>query len=646
MSRLWRCWLCGIAIFLGSMQCWAQDKTDSDVGEMEIGQTNRRGEIFYIFGRVLTIGGDPIHAATVQLNIGSTEKGRQTMTTNLQGMFETEIDPDSIKSTRLQGTLVASKTGYLEGREALDIDINDESKGIEIVLHTEGEDPEQLSLAALVNTLAPQLRDDAVKEFAQESDQKEFLRGCKEWLDKRNAAKAVDLLNKYTERAPDCMECRLLLSLALFDAGSWSEAKKQLKQVLKINDERTAKKPEPSLVLGILNAWRKQNNEAARLYLNALEADPENILALQELGRSLLELKKYEAAEEYLAKAIKAGADDAARILRIRALLEIGDVGEAAREMERYTEKHDVRVLPVGVRALFSNVRQHLLLLSYDQVNPVTTQSPEELIKAFPGLEGLEVAADQSMLDDILKKTGEGVDNFFKNFPNTVSREQVHQERLKKGEVKASLDQEFQYLLLARNEKLGLGVEEHRSTADGQDAFLAGRKKGLMLTSGFTSVSYMFHPFNRNGVDFKYLGKQTVDGHEAYVVAFAQKPETARMYTRFISDDGSAVILIHGLAWIDTGDFHIMRLHTDLLNPAPEVRLQKQTTEIQYQPVEFQGLSTPLWLPREVKVTVDWRGRILRNRHQYSDFKLFSTESRDEIKTPKIPATVPKEQLQ
>ena len=104
--------------------------------------------------------------------------------------------------------------------------------------------------------------------------------------------------------------------------------------------------------------------------------------------------------------------------------------------------------------------------------------------------------------------------------------------------------------------------------------------------------------------------------------------------------------LIHGLAWIDTGDFHIMRLHTDLLNPAPEVRLQKQTTEIQYQPVEFQGLSTPLWLPREVKVTVDWRGRILRNRHQYSDFKLFSTESRDEIKTPKIPATVPKEQLQ
>jgi thiol:disulfide interchange protein len=33
------------------------------------------------------------------------------------------------------------------------------------------------------------------------------------------------------------------------------------------------------------------------------------------------------------------------------------------------------------------------------------------------------------------------------------------------------------------------------------------------------------------------------------------------------------------------------------------------------------------WLPREVKVTIGWKGRTFRNLHRYSNYRLFSVET-------------------
>ncbi len=622
MNRLCRSLLFGVLIFLFSLPCRAQEILTIATYEVR--------------GRVLTPRGEPLREVTVKLNVVSSSEGKEfTMTTNLQGVFELEIDPDTIKAKRLQGTLIATKEGYAEGRGTVDLSLDDESSNIDIVLRETAEDPDKIYVSTLVSTLGPRLRDDGAKELTVEAERKEFLKGCEKLLDQRSSSEAIPLLKKSVERMPICVECRMLLSLALLDAGSWSDGNKQLIQAAKDNDARTAKRPEPTLVGGVLKAWRGQANDAGALLLQVLEIDPKNALALQELGRALVDLKKWEQADDYLNKALQAGAGDAARILRIRALIEFGDVVEASREMDRYTANRGGKEYSQEARTLFAAVRDHLGLLRSKQVNPVTSRSTEELIKAMPELQGLEAAADQSMLEEVLKRTGESVDAFFKGFPNTSSVEQVHQERLtKEGKLKASLDQEFLYLMLARSESTGLGIEEHRSTPEGLDASLTGLKKGLMLTQGFASVSYIFHPLNRIGAEFRYAGKQTIDGRATHVIAFSQKPETAKLITRFITDEGSAVILIHGLAWVDAEAFNILRLRTDLLGPVPSVRLERQTTEIQFQKVSFAGVTSDLWLPQEVKVTVDWRGRILRNQHQYSDFKLFNTEAKEESKQP------------
>ncbi len=91
--------------------------------------------------------------------------------------------------------------------------------------------------------------------------------------------------------------------------------------------------------------------------------------------------------------------------------------------------------------------------------------------------------------------------------------------------------------------------------------------------------------------------------------------------------------LVQGVAWIDELSFQIVRLRTGLLAPPPGAGLKQQTTDIRFEEVRFEKLPAGLWLPHEVVVTMDWKGEIFRNRHRYSDFKLFSVETKQEQKS-------------
>ena len=595
-----------------------------------------------ISGRVLSMQEQPIPDVSIKLETQASVEGRQTMKTDSKGEFHTEISFNSDTVTRLQGTLVAQKSDYIEGREILNLHYTDDSDGIEIILRQPGEGMNQLSLAALVKFLAPQLKENAAKEYAEEARQTEFVRGCEELIDQQNPAAAVTLFIKSIERTPDCLECQLLLSLAFMNMESWGGAKKQMEDASIINDLSDAKQAAIPLMKGIVESWRGRVNESVGYYVQVLEIDPKNALALQEMGRVGIAQRNWEVAEQFLSKALLAGAGEEARLLRVRALLEVGEVEEAANEMERYAAGRDVKKLSQSARTLNERVQNQLSLLSKGPIQSMITQPLDELLQALPALQGLTAAADQSLLEEILNKTGEGVNAFFQSIPNTASLEQVHQERLKKdGKVAEALDQEFNYIMLAQAGMPGLGIQEYRSTADGNDTNLGGLKQGLMLTSGFASVASLFHPAGRNDADFRYLGKQKLGGREVHVIAFAQKPQTAKMVTRFVTDNKSALALVHGLAWVDVEAFHILQIHTYLLNPLPEVQLQKLSTEIQFQEVSFAGLSKPLWLPKEVQITVDWRRRVLRNQHRYSEFHLFSVESKEERKPIKIPAPPP-----
>src|SRR6516225_910396 len=87
----------------------------------------------------------------------------------------------------------------------------------------------------------------------------------------------------------------------------------------------------------------------------------------------------------------------------------------------------------------------------YEKVRSVVDLTPTELRKAYPDLKKLDPAPSQDDLGLILQKVGEGVEAFIRDFPNTVSIEDVRRERLNQtGAVQESVAQTFNYLALGR----------------------------------------------------------------------------------------------------------------------------------------------------------------------------------------------------
>src|SRR5208337_3679007 len=178
----------------------------------------------------------------------------------------------------------------------------------------------------------------------------------------------------------------------------------------------------------------------------------------------------------------------------------------------------------------------------------------------------------------------------FANFPNTSSLEKIHQEKLQhKQKAGATLDQKFRYLCFTPAEDWGPDFNEYRTDLSGRQASPEGLADGFMLTSGFASAALVFHPRYQSQADFRYLGRQRVNGRDAYVIAFAQLPTKAKLNGAFKHGQTSVTTFSQGLAWIDSQSYQITHLRTDLLKPLPEINLERETTEIAFSEVHFKG---------------------------------------------------------
>jgi hypothetical protein len=273
----------------------------------------------------------------------------------------------------------------------------------------------------------------------------------------------------------------------------------------------------------------------------------------------------------------------------------------------------------------------------YVNVRSIVDWSPAELSEALPELKALKPAPSQEKLPLILRRLGENIEAFFQSVPNISCIEEITQDQLRPdGSAGKRLEQEFRYLVLAHREKSEINFEEYRTDGKGNRIEPQGLEGGFMLTRGFAAASLHFHPLLKSDSTFRYLGEQVVDGRETYVVAFAQRPGWAHLSGRVISSEvdpitesvreRSVLVLVQGIAWIDPVSFRCIRIRTDLLAPRLDIKLGRQSTDIYFGEVHFPRIVAPLWLPRQVIVTSEWRGRTFRNRHRYRDFKLFTVE--------------------
>jgi hypothetical protein len=248
----------------------------------------------------------------------------------------------------------------------------------------------------------------------------------------------------------------------------------------------------------------------------------------------------------------------------------------------------------------------------------------EELVKALPELRGLAPAADQQELPHILSAVGKTVEVSYQRFTEIIANEQVTQKQYgSNGHLERTIHHEFSYLILPRYDAGSVRIEEYRTGIDGKPA--QGSESGDLLTKGFASMWALFHTGNQVGSKFRYLGKQRSGTHLALVIGFAQRPGWA-IGVGLVNPrlEGPPVLVLQqGVVWIDTATNEILKMRADLLKPRLDVKLELQTTEIQFGEVHISDAdSTPLWVPLQVIVTTVWDGIVFRDEHLYSNYKL------------------------
>jgi hypothetical protein len=92
--------------------------------------------------------------------------------------------------------------------------------------------------------------------------------------------------------------------------------------------------------------------------------------------------------------------------------------------------------------------------------------------------------------------------------------------------------------------------------------------------------------------------------------------------------DKSVPIYYQDIAWVDTSDFRIVRLRSDLLSPATDLPLIQLTADVRSADTPVAGFSSPLWLPRHVAVTSQVSRRTFHDKHSYSNYRAFQVHAK------------------
>ena len=290
---------------------------------------------------------------------------------------------------------------------------------------------------------------------------------------------------------------------------------------------------------------------------------------------------------------------------------------------------------------------------SFEPTRALVDLTPAELVRAIPELRGFKPAENQEELNDILEKLGDKTEGLFEKMPNLISHEEVIQTR--RGSQ--PIWQEFEYLILSHRTQSAVTLDEYRvdlvtkkqlsSDSHNPAASPAGTSPSTAqdptqrsadtnsrnaaappLSQGFASKWVHFYPSNRSESAFSYLGQQQIDNHDAFVIAFTQKPGRVRSPGELLFQGHSIPLYYQGIAWVDESDFRIVRLRTDLIGPLKDVPLQGLTAEIYFGETTVAQAASSLWLPHKVIVTSKISGQIFQEEHLYSNYRVYQVESK------------------
>jgi hypothetical protein len=263
-------------------------------------------------------------------------------------------------------------------------------------------------------------------------------------------------------------------------------------------------------------------------------------------------------------------------------------------------------------------------------------------------------------LPDVLKMAGQRSEELVDHLQNFIAHEQIRYEQMASlsmvgpsavsgiGQIQdqraeMSFTGKFDYVVDFGEKSEPLQVHEHRIPLAGTD----GRDLSAIVGKGLPVLSLIFHPSMQGDYEMRCEGSATWSNQVAWVVHFSQlkgkRPRTVTMETRSELHPRDPTVTeirplrLKGRAWIAADSGQVMHLETNLVESIRMIELDESAFSVDYAPVKFQSQNVEVWLPQFALGYTDYAKRRMIVEHTFSDFQLFSVQTRDVIQKPKEP---------
>lgn len=457
-------------------------------------------------------------------------------------------------------------------------------------------------------------------------------------------------LDAIDRMAPNQAEVSYLFGVYAEQLNDEAKAKAYWTKTLQLNPNHFR----ALLSLSEMAIREKEPVEAVGFMKRAMQAEPSSWRPHAVLAEAYyLQHSRDEAINE-AERAMELGRGQAEVIqpLLARCLAERGDREKAVNTLQVYLQDHAGDA--AAKKQLESLLNPKALAAPSDMAGTTNETDISALIaaaKAMPVPSGwMPPDIDDKMppvepgascaLDEVVQNAGKRLQELVKNVDRFTATELVTDESFNKWGMPSFPEKaQFDYIVSMEETRPGaLSVEEYRERRAASKGF-----PEAVMTTGLPAMVVIFHPLYAGNFDMTCEGLAQWNGGLAWQVHFRQrpdKPNTIRSYRIGLEGQGHPVAL-KGRAWIAADSYQIVRLETSMVAPMPQIRLAAEHVNIEYAPVQFRKGALEMWLPANVEVYYDWKGRRVHRQHKFSNYLLFSVDDKQKISVPKVEGAAP-----
>jgi hypothetical protein len=227
-------------------------------------------------------------------------------------------------------------------------------------------------------------------------------------------------------------------------------------------------------------------------------------------------------------------------------------------------------------------------------------------------------------LEDVLARTAKSVERFWNQFPAVNCTERVTQEKLgKEGKTVYRHDAAFDYMIFLDLQGEDLSVEESRLM---QKEMGKTQNLPLLLTSGFSTLLLVFHPYYQGSFEYQRLEDETIAGHRLMRISYRHIHGTRSTSALRLRGQDYPLDL-EGTAWVDPETWVIERIDARLVSPLEDLNLRLLNATVRYAPQHFPSVNEAEWLPVEASIDVETARQHWRNIHRFEGYRQFSVKS-------------------